>query len=271
MTLKVTDFTNGINLSDLIDNARFRCCACRKVRRQITTAGHLPGANTMSNLLNATALCIAVMTSVPSLASPYVGVFKAVITSGTFEENDHGCQCLVATDLTGQTVSVEFRVTAFASFVIDEDLVPAGAFGRGSIKDPLFSIIVEGSSNPHDGHFPLFDENASFSGDSTSGAVSFDNSDEYDGARYLTLSYYGAKQFDGPVTGTGSAGEFLNESFYGGYLQDTLTTVSFDLISGRVQAVPEPSVWAMMVVGFGITGAVVRRRVRRHLPALYYR
>ena len=37
-------------------------------------------------------------------------------------------------------------------------------------------------------------------------------------------------------------------------------SITFDMIIGRGLAVPEPSTWALMIGGFGLTGAMLRRR-----------
>jgi PEP-CTERM motif-containing protein len=52
-----------------------------------------------------------------------------------------------------------------------------------------------------------------------------------------------------------SSGEFLKTQFY-----DTHTDGSFSTAAG---AVPEPSTWAMMLIGFGGLGLAVARRGRK--------
>jgi len=34
-------------------------------------------------------------------------------------------------------------------------------------------------------------------------------------------------------------------------------------VPGEVGSIPEPSTWAMLLIGFGSIGAMVRRRVRK--------
>lgn len=71
----------------------------------------------------------------------------------------------------------------------------------------------------------------------------------------------GFTQFSSPTLFTGSAsdptfltGSFnLNNPFFG---NGTLT------ISSIVAGVPEPATWAMMIIGFGLTGAAMRFRRR---------
>ncbi len=193
----------------------------------------------------------------PSLAATYVGSFKAIVTSGTFEDNDADGN-LIYTNLAGQTVNVRFKVTTFPSYVVSGDIVPERVFGTGSVSDSLFSINVVASSDGYGLPPEILFANASFSGAYNSGAVELDNDDEYDGGRLLTLYYSGASTLRGPVSGSGSANEYLNVS-YGTNAQDTFTSLSYNLISGSVQSVPEPSEWAMMIVGYGIVGAIVRR------------
>ena len=48
--------------------------------------------------------------------------------------------------------------------------------------------------------------------------------------------------------------------------QDQFTWAQFSL-----SAVPEPATWAMMIIGFGAAGSMVRRSRRRHVHSVAYR
>ena len=54
------------------------------------------------------------------------------------------------------------------------------------------------------------------------------------------------------------SGDYL----YGNTYKTPGFNVSWDLGGAKLTAVPEPSVWAMTIVGFGIVGAASRRRAR---------
>jgi len=76
---------------------------------------------------------------------------------------------------------------------------------------------------------------------------------------------------------TGTAGRGLegNDSFGLGALANNLQTISYNLRGNgnnidqvrfsveRTASVPEPATWAMMIVGIGLAGGVLRRRQRR--------
>ena len=59
--------------------------------------------------------------------------------------------------------------------------------------------------------------------------------------------------FSGPAWGTGNL-----ELFY----WDSNNGDNFGDISFSISAVPEPAAWALMIAGFGLTGAAIRRRAK---------
>jgi hypothetical protein len=66
--------------------------------------------------------------------------------------------------------------------------------------------------------------------------------------------------FDDRITGTDPESGVFVEQFY-----DTHTDGTFSTAAG---AVPEPSTWAMMLIGFGGFGLAVARRGRKHLATV---
>lgn len=96
-----------------------------------------------------------------------------------------------------------------------------------------------------------------------------------------SLSALDAQDLQYGVTGvtypTGTAGRGLegNDSFGLGALVNNLQTVSYNMRGNgnnidevrfsveRTTAVPEPATWAMLIVGIGLAGGVLRRRQRQ--------
>ena len=90
--------------------------------------------------------------------------------------------------------------------------------------------------------------------------------DTYGEKVFYGLFQHGHVAWDGPqILNFGNGGQLkvsLNDTdFNGGFLglgkTGATITGSFDLVSN---AVPEPATWAMMITGFGLAGAAVRRR-----------
>lgn len=91
-------------------------------------------------------------------------------------------------------------------------------------------------------------------------------------ANFTVTTNLGSYQFATPVGGSSStpvfagfqssAGETITSVFYSG--SDNPGATSFQI--GQVGAAPEPATWAMLILGFGIAGAALRRR-RRADPA----
>jgi hypothetical protein len=64
--------------------------------------------------------------------------------------------------------------------------------------------------------------------------------------------------FGGPT-----AAIFPGDGLYGNTTKTPGFVVTWDLANARFTAVPEPSVWALTIVGFGIVGAASRKRSRK--------
>jgi len=69
------------------------------------------------------------------------------------------------------------------------------------------------------------------------------------GGVYQTLG----ANFAGPAWADGT----LELFYWDSNANDNFGTISFDIVSG---AVPEPATWAMMILGFAVTGAAMRRK-----------
>ncbi len=111
--------------------------------------------------------------------------------------------------------------------------------------------------------------------ETTASLINFGRSDGIFSAAALNILApgLGFTQFSGPEIFTGttaspifSAGIFnLNNPFFGG--PATLTISALPGGGGIGAGVPEPATWAMLVIGFGMVGATVRRRNRHTIAA----
>ncbi len=75
----------------------------------------------------------------------------------------------------------------------------------------------------------------------------------------------GAYYFNAPLIGDGNplTPEFYDFSGYGAFDSVTFFTAQrFDDFSFTTAGVPEPASWAMLMAGFGLVGAIARRRKR---------
>jgi hypothetical protein len=131
--------------------------------------------------------------------------------------------------------------------------------------DYTASFTLDSSPSPDDviegGYFTLWDipgfDDAIFG----VADISFFNAD-FDGGIQI-VDFYGGSTLlvtDGPQLYTGS--EYTPTFLTGTYaLSEYLGTGSYSLtISDTTAAVPEPASWAMMITGFGLAGAAMRRR-----------
>jgi hypothetical protein len=90
------------------------------------------------------------------------------------------------------------------------------------------------------------------------------NSISFLGAGGTVLGSFTGAQFTGPpANGDPTLGERITFNFNGAAVQTVQfasTTNSFEFDRVGTVAVPEPATWAMMLVGFGGIGAMIRRR-----------
>jgi len=114
---------------------------------------------------------------------------------------------------------------------------PLTAMQAGAFQIAIWEIVRETPGNPLD---------------LSSGNVFFNSgSDNIPGMLALASSYVGAIDGTGPMARNLRV---LSNGVFG--LQGSGTQ---DLI---IQAVPEPASWTMMILGFGLVGAIARRRAR---------
>ncbi|HEX7886681.1 MAG TPA: PEPxxWA-CTERM sorting domain-containing protein [Phenylobacterium sp.] len=90
---------------------------------------------------------------------------------------------------------------------------------------------------------------------------------------YNSIRFIGAKGYDFTLTGGQFTGGNVGQSWnwgtrvnfdFGGYNVNQVilksTSNSFEVDNFAAGAVPEPASWALMITGFGMTGALMRRR-----------
>jgi len=215
----------------------------------------------MTSGLKLIAACAVLSVTTPALAdSTYVGRFKGVVTSGSYSlyYPSGACGCNGSTDLTGQTINLIFsahlfdkHVNAFGDPMSNYMVITYSGIGQ------TFSFSGSASNESLLYPYPLYlYETADFAGDAINGSVATQSSSFYSDWGYaFNLSYSGAGATSGPLTGSGSASSYDIYSWPEKYF-----SVNFNLTSGSVQAVPEPSTWTLMILGFGFIGVAMRRR-----------
>ena len=183
---------------------------------------------------------------------------------------------------TAAAIALPSAASAKATFIfkgsVTEQLSPG--------VDPLVSLgdeitvrfkfdPAELYTSPYDESYLLIDRLASVREFSirTSGGLEWRASDEYldigvpiriDGRRLTWSGYFnrpGANDLpDISISATNGSGSFTIQSafLYG----NSTETLGFRGIIAQVSPAPEPATWAMMVGGFGMLGAAMRRRAR---------
>lgn len=178
---------------------------------------------------------------------------------------------LTPTDLPlpiGQTMLVDFDNPIAAGFTFTQNVnafVRSGALG-----------LLPGVSAPPPGDTTMYETvtaggRATLQGTALKSFSFFTGSpDSYNTVRFTGLNGYtqtlnGAAIFGGAVVANGnqSVGRRVNYDFGAERVTkveflSSGNSFEFDSLAGT--AVPEPGVWAMMIMGFGAVGAVLRRR-----------
>jgi hypothetical protein len=86
-----------------------------------------------------------------------------------------------------------------------------------------------------------------------------------DGVAFDVLTGFVGGDLNRLFVGVTSSRAFQTVAFSGSVAQDDLV---FDRLQfGRAATVPEPAAWALMIIGFAVSGAALRRRRPRQRPA----
>lgn len=183
---------------------------------------------------------------------------------------------------------IAFAVLAFAaaaapaqSAVTSFTFSQGGFGGGGQITGSFVGNDINGNGQLSSFDNEISDFTVSYSGDATVGAFTLGFSDLFG------LIY----DLGGPLLGDGRIGEgegivaenatfsylvgagplangaaCLNGAVCGQVSQADAVTSSAQLVVVATPAIPEPSAWAMMIIGLGVAGAAIR--ARRKSPAL---
>lgn len=189
------------------------------------------------------------------------GTFQIVVTSGSYNTDpDPYGPANPRVDLTGLVGTVSFYAKQstgvprngppFGFYPLFEQVSASGRLtGVSGVPNGEISFFAGGTnSDLDDGNFF---QGASFTGDAEAGTAfgfsAFNGGD----TNSVRLTYS-----DGGSTGSGVF--LLGNDDLG---QDFFLNLEFDILSGQTFAVvPEPSSWAMMIVGVGAVGGTLRRR-----------
>lgn len=213
-------------------------------------------------------VCIAIAASVsfaaPAVADSYSGTLQGVVTAGTTSHSSFYPPEWSSADLTGKPITIKFNTDVFTNYtdpssgdyfdkyVANSVMVylanPLGDVGSSHSSITMFDYYgyADYTGNVNHGNFAI-------------GGPLFGN--EPDFWQSVSFDFSGASTASGPLHGSGIASVSFYNPFPGIY--DTYN-VTFELTSGSVvgTAAPEPSAWAMMIVGFGAIGGMMRRQRR---------
>jgi hypothetical protein len=242
---------------------------------------------------------LASLASTPASAAYMLATWQGTIVSGSVSSADNSLvdglavgdytgQAFIATFLYDNTVQpgqMDYSTPGVSSY-----LFGGGAFGPSPVLEA--KLIVGGVTidltSPYQG---LVQQEHSADGlifqqsDTSWSTTSFNQGVETDSYfdRGLTLAGYGnapaaldqdfSMAFDPSTQGYGTASDCYSVVQYGSTFSvnspyclnlslrpDTLTVVDPPAPGGLPSAVPEPSTWAMLIFGFGLVGASLRRR-----------
>lgn len=216
-------------------------------------------------LYRAIAFLLFSTASTPAFAVTYIGQFQGNMIDG---QADYCGYCdvydynfdYVNYDLTGLPVSIDFRAEIIDSYVsdwwderwVDISVSASVQFPDNRDKRVANSFIIQ--HNPAASNYAT----SSYEGNGKAGSLSIAGEINSIQNHYavMNMDFSGASAKFGPISGSG----LLRYGF--GYGWHTQGFGNFVLNSGSVQVtdVPEPASWAMMLVGFGAIGAMVRRR-----------
>lgn len=213
--------------------------------------------NTLRAFVAIAALSTTALMSVPALAASPVVTLSAFGDPNTLP----GDQQLIADFNNAATPTAvllqDFSLTLVGSTVgIGEG---QGGYSGTLPNDPTHYLTVPGNASA-----TLFSLNGLTNFSFYMGSADTYNSIQFIGADYNETLNGG--QFTGGYTGQSwDWGTRVNFDFGGAtvnqvILRSSNNSFEVDNFAGSLAAVPEPATWAVMIMGFGAVGAVIRRR-----------
>jgi hypothetical protein len=214
-------------------------------------------------------LGVLALAAAPASAATYTGTLNGIITSGEFGFYDgysDATPVAYTTDLTGTPISIDFTSTVINNYTDSLGyLIPRFVSNTISVTiadpDPNFTNLrtfretQSNDLNYYGGIIASSDSN--FTGNASAGHLTMPASTVHVGGG-LDFIFAGASPNAGPLSGSGSANAYNDPPvpLSWGY------NVKFQLTDGFVQmtGTPEPESWALMILGFGGIGAMLRAR-----------
>ena len=157
-----------------------------------------------------------------------------------------------------------------------------GTFSGGGLVEqgssPFAYMAPTGDTTPYlalgsSKAFATITEDVKFAGTATKFGLYWGSADTYNTLTFL-LNGVSVGSFNGSVVGTANKSGNTNMSGYvnftGAYNEITLKTTqpNFEVDNLAVGGIPEPSTWAMMLLGFGGLGFLMYRRGKTASPSL---
>jgi hypothetical protein len=200
--------------------------------------------------------------STPAGAATYVGVLNGIVSGEvsyyTYEDFTNPIE---VDDLTGDKLTINFTADVTKNYTDPSN----GQFYTQYVVESVSLTLsggyldnpgpVQGSSdNPYNNGNVYVDSQGKISGNFMYSGY-FDPFGDYVGAE--GFSFDGASHLLGPLTGSGSY-DVTDYAPQG----EVETNMGFSLTSGYVSQsdAPEPAAWTLLVCGFGVVGAAMRRR-----------
>lgn len=240
-----------------------------------------------TNLLAAAFAAGALATGGPAAAAKYVLTYQGVVASG-FDSGLFG----IVGDLAGQDFTAVYTIdTATPGATLLTGAGTSDLRGSGAASPVSATLTINGVTRtfgalsgvvyemdgPTSG-FGLDSQTAGARDSETICASPGVDCVTYERSLFFGVGSFGQDLSDGDVTtpppgATYTPSDFAFGSFSDyqvvepGNPQSTRASATFRFQNLTVAAVPEPSAWALMIMGFGATGAALRRR-RAPYPAL---
>lgn len=206
-------------------------------------------------LRKAIVVCALALPTMPATAATYVGHLSGVVTNGRYFYTEPYDFTRHYFDISGAAVKVDFTVTEILNYddgywVFPHFVEILGTYEVGPVNSIGYSGIFSDFSSSYIGSEG---SNYSFAGNQLEGGF-FQR--DYGIEAHINWSL---------LKGSLSIGSGSLSSEDASFEYPIGTTADFNFTRGYVALVPEPSVWALLILGFGAVGFGVRRRSQRSI------